>query len=175
LIRYSQFSILKIVDRDNVPIGTLKNVLCTEDNKYIDSLVIEDGKIFRKKIIIPFEGIEDIGKDSMTINLNRAEKEDYKEKKGIKIDCFIDKEVITEKGEFIGYIKDYIFNKEDGGISGFIITEGVIEDIINGRSFIPLNISHEVKDKNIIVKEEIKDIIDNGKDYYKKLLELEGR
>ena len=68
---------------------------------------------------------------------------------------YIDKEIRTEDGECIGYIKDLVINKEKGSIEGFIITEGVVEDLLKGRNYMPLF-------ENTVIKEDCICIVDKN-------------
>ena len=43
----------------------------------------------------------------------------------MRIFKYIEKEIKTEDGECIGYIKDIVIDKLEGSIEGFIITEGI--------------------------------------------------
>ena len=69
-------------------------------------------------------------------------------------------------------VKDLLFDFNDGKLIGYIITEGLLEDISRGRSFIPNIGNIKINDDSLIFGENIKDIISKNKDYYKKLLEL---
>ena len=86
----------------------------------------------------------------------------------------IEKSVLKEDGELIGYVKDVIINPLNGIVIGFIITEGIFEEILKGRSFIPNMGSINVGGENIIINDTIMNQIVKNKEYYKKLLELEN-
>ncbi|MCG4585421.1 hypothetical protein L0P56_07925, partial [Anaerosalibacter bizertensis] len=72
-------------------------------------------------------------------------------------------------------VKDLLFSKDDGKLIGYIITEGLIEDITKGRSFIPNFSNVKTNKEHLIVDNEVKDLISKNKEKYKKLLELVER
>ncbi|NLJ98490.1 MAG: PRC-barrel domain containing protein [Tissierellia bacterium] len=67
---------------------------------------------------------------------------------------FIDKEIRTDNAEIVGFIKDIVINKEDGSIDGFVITEGVFEDLIKGRNYIPFFESTKINEDYIHISNE---------------------
>lgn len=47
-------------------------------------------------------------------------------------------EIYSDKGEIIGVVKDALLQIRSGKILGFIMSEGLFDDLINGYSFLPL-------------------------------------
>ena len=137
-------------------IGEIIDIVFSENLNKIVGLVIEDGMLFKDRKMATFENIDCIGKDAIML----ISVEDYESKRGKKeYDKYlgknialIDKEVLDESGEFIGYVKDFIINSENGEITGYIITEGIIEDIVKGRRFIPSGRNMDINKENIIYK-----------------------
>ncbi len=170
MIKYSELLILKLIDIENKSfLGKVVNVYFDEDIKKVKGLIIKNDKIYKNKKFIPFESIINIDKDSITIVIENNSKNEvsYEE---INL---IDWEIITDKHECMGYIKDIIISENDGKILGFIISEGLIEDIVEGRKFLPYFKDMKIKNESLIIKEKnIKDI-DKSNQYYKKLIELE--
>ena len=177
MIRYNELIGLKALNRENgEKIGEIIDIVFSENLNKIVGLVIEDGMLFKDRKMATFENIDCIGKDAIML----ISVEDYESKRGKKeYDKYlgknialIDKEVLDESGEFIGYVKDFIINSENGEITGYIITEGIIEDIVKGRRFIPSGRNMDINKENIIISHEIKDMDVKNEDIYKKLLEL---
>ncbi|HLR34864.1 MAG TPA: PRC-barrel domain-containing protein [Tissierellales bacterium] len=172
MLKYSELLISNLIDKENkTPIGEIVNVAFSEEFKRIVGLIVKNDKLYKNKILLPIENIVDIDKDSIIIvNENELKKEKPYEEKEINL---VDWEVITEKLECIGYVKDMVIKKEDGKIIGFIISEGIIEDIVKGRKFLSSSKIIEINEKSIVIeKEDIKDIGKNGQ-CYKKIIELE--
>lgn len=167
MLKYSELLISNLIDKENkTPIGEIVNVAFSEEFKRIVGLIVKNDKLYKNKILLPIENIVDIDKDSIIIvNENELKKEKPYEEKEINL---VDWEVITEKLECIGYVKDMVIKKEDGKIIGFIISEGIIEDIVKGRKFLSSSKIIEINEKSIVIeKEDIKDIGKNGQCYKK--------
>ncbi|HSH35687.1 PRC-barrel domain-containing protein [Schnuerera sp.] len=152
MIRYKQLVTLDIIDKaTNESIGKIMDILYSHDLRKIEYLIVKNNNLIKNKAPIPY-------KDINFINSNQAlYLEDIKifqkklnENIGGKFK-FIDKEIKLENGECVGYIKDIVINKEDGSISGFIITEGLIEDLIKGRNYIPFLKNTYIKDNSVYI------------------------
>ncbi|CCQ97593.1 hypothetical protein CULT_670017 [[Clostridium] ultunense Esp] len=148
MIRYKQLITLNLIDKETKEaIGKILDVIYSPDIKKIDYIIIKNNNLIKNKAPIPYRHIN-------FLNSNQAlyledmevlqEKLDEEIKNKFKI---IDKEIRLEDGECVGYVKDIVINKEDGTIGGFIITEGLFEDLMKGRNYIPLL-------KNTLIKED---------------------
>nr|WP_272878398.1 PRC-barrel domain-containing protein [Clostridium sp. Cult3] len=75
---------------------------------------------------------------------------------------YIEKEIKTEDGECIGYVKDIVIDKLKGSIEGFIITEGVFEDILKGRNYMPLFENTKITEDSICIFKSMLNSIDKN-------------
>lgn len=94
--------------------------------------------MFRNKLLIPYDKIRFLDRYQV---LFLGDIDSYLNQVNIDIKNhlkLIDKVIKLENGEYLGYVKDIVINKKDGSIDGFIITEGLFEDLIKGRNYIPL-------------------------------------
>lgn len=177
MIRYTSLLKSSIFDINEEEIGKVADLVFSNNLHKITNLVVENGKLIKDKWLIPFDTITTINDDGVQINMDKCLKvEDLNIDKliigeDIKI---IEKSVLKEDGELIGYVKDVIINPLNGIVIGFIITEGIFEEILKGRSFIPNMGSINVGGENIIINDTIMNQIVKNKEYYKKLLELEN-
>lgn len=176
MIKYKNLIGMKVLDvESNEKIGEIYDGILSKNLKYLTNIVIKNGKLIKEKNTLPLKKIISFKKDSIIVNGNSIIKfEEWNEQECVSIEKikFIDKIVYTETGECLGMVKDLIFNFNDGKLVGYIITEGFLEDISKGRSFIPDVGDIRINDDSLIVGENIKDIISKNKEYYKKLLEL---
>lgn len=177
MIRYTSLLKSSIFDINEEEIGKVADLVFSNNLHKITNLVVENGKLIKDKWLLPFDTITTINDDGVQINMDKCLKvEDLNIDKliigeDIKI---IEKSVLKEDGELIGYVKDVIINPLNGIVIGFIITEGIFEEILKGRSFIPNMGSINVGGENIIINDTIMNQIVKNKEYYKKLLELEN-
>ena len=152
MIRYKQLVTLKVIDRETErPIGKILDVIYSDDYKRIIYLVIKSNDLIKNKKPVSYEDIGFLD-DGQILYVKSAQTfEDGLEvdiKKGFN---YIDKEIRFANEESIGYVKDILINKENGFIEGFIITEGVFEDLLKGRNYMPFYQSTIVKDNCIYI------------------------
>lgn len=159
VIRYKKLLTLKILDRDTrEPIGKIEEIICSDDFKKVDYLVIKNGNLIKNKAIIRFDDIHFINKDQVVYIKaandldDKMERNISSEKEGSKL---FNKEIIDENEECIGYVRDIVINKDNGKIEGFIITEGIFEDLIKGRNYLPLLDDTIIDDKAINIRSNI--------------------
>lgn len=142
MIRYKQLITLKVIDKNlNRPIGRIKDVLYSADYRKVDYLIVKNNNLLKNKIIIDYNSISFQNNNKIiynkTIDIIDFKMDKYIEnaKEGYKL---IDKEIKNEVGECIGFVRDVVIDRENGKVDGFIITEGLIEDLLKGRNYIPL-------------------------------------
>jgi uncharacterized protein YrrD len=68
-------------------------------------------------------------------------------------------EVISNTGEGIGYIDDIIIDEKTCNIRGYVLTDGIIEDIIKGKTVIPFNDEIIFGEDTIILGSDYKSIM----------------
>ncbi|MCR2042842.1 PRC-barrel domain-containing protein [Anaerosalibacter massiliensis] len=176
MIRYKDLIGANVVEEKNgEKIGEISDVIFTDDFEKFIGFLIEDGKFLKQKKKIFIDDILSFGKDVIIIDSEKVlsiKKNNVNEGITGEDIKFIDKEILTENGECLGYIKDLLFNYEKEKLIGYIITEGIIEDITKGRSFVPNLSNIKINKENLIVGNEVKYLISKNKEHYKKLLEL---
>lgn len=176
LLKSSIFNFKKNIKKDE-EMGKVVDLVFSNNLHKITNLIGENGKLIKTKWLIPFDTIVTINDKGVLVNKDSCLKiEDFNREKlitgeDVKI---IEKSVLQEDGELIGYVKDVIINPLNGILIGFIMTEGIFEEIFKGRNFIPNMGNIKINSKNIIINDAIMDQIVKNKEYYKKLLELEN-
>lgn len=151
VIRYKQLLTLKVLDKDTKePVGKIEEIICSDDYKRVEYLIIKNDNLIKNKAIIKYEDILFLNNNQVVYTKDvkqleeRLERNISSEKEGARL---FNKDIKDENGEFVGFIRDIVIDKDDGKIDGFIITEGVFEDIIKGRNYLPLL-------DNVIIDEE---------------------
>jgi len=159
VIRYNQLITLKVIDQNsNQPIGTIKDVLYSEDYRRVEFLIVRNNKLIKNKFIIDYNGVY-FKKDNkalftkkLDVINNRMDRYIENTIEGCKL---INKEIRNEDGECVGFLRDVIINRKDGKVDGFIISEGIFEDILNGRNYIPLIDTISINEQYIYVPSNI--------------------
>lgn len=156
-------------------IATIKEIIYSEKKNKVVGFLVNEGGFFREAKLIQFNNVDSIGKDALIIeNENLVEKSSFlpeinqliNEKK------IAEDEILTEDGESIGHIRDIIIDVGNGTVLGFILTEGLIQDLKEGRNVLPYNIETIFGENSIIISNETKVLFDIYKEDYKKLLEF---
>ena len=165
--KYSEVLGLPVICLENgKKVGNVKNIIfCPKKKKLLAFLLECKSFEFSKKIILT-EDIINIGKDAVIIN----EESDLKDLRKIKnIQDFTEKgeviglRVISKKGEDVGIVKDVIFDYENNCIEGVEISDGLIQDIVKGRSVLPLIGKVEFGEEIILVDDDaVEEIMETG-------------
>lgn len=156
-------------------IATIKEIIYSRKKYRVLGFLVSQGNIFREPKIIQFNNIDSIGKDAVIVkNENVIEKSSLLPElnqlaNGKKL---LEEEVLTEDGESLGHIKDILFDSKKGKIIGFILTDGLIQDLKEGRNVLPYNTEIVFGESSVIISNETKDLFYRYKEDYKKLLEL---
>lgn len=154
MILYSSLIGLPILC-SNKKIGVVKDILYSSKFQNILGLVVEEKNIIKPYKYISIDDIEELNKTSIKINNNSCIKLINKNDSIYDIvdnpyKCSINSNVYINKDRKIGKVKDIIFNFEQGLIEGYIITDGLIEDLISGRKIINNKNVCSKRDKLII-------------------------
>lgn len=152
MIRYKQLITLKLIDKEREePIGKILDVIYSDDYKKIIYLVVKNNDLIKNKKTISYEDVGFLNDDQ---NLYLKNGKIFKDDLEVNIKQefnYIDKEIRLENEECIGYVKDILINKENGLIEGFIITEGVFEDLLRGRNYMPFFEKTRIKEDCIYI------------------------
>lgn len=155
MIRYRKLITLEVVDKDSdKPIGKVFDAIYSKDYKKIEYLIVKNNNLIRNKAPIPYEDIKFSSENKVKYLKDMQEFKDSLLEDKKEYFNFIDKEIRTDNAEIVGFIKDIVINKEDGSIDGFVITEGVFEDLIKGRNYIPFFESTKINEDYIHISNE---------------------
>ncbi|EOC99956.1 hypothetical protein L21TH_2001 [Caldisalinibacter kiritimatiensis] len=143
----------------------------------VNAILLNGKGLFKEPQIVRFKNIEAIGKDAIVLKdkkyIDKASAIPEIEESISAQNSIIEKEIITEDGESLGYIQDVIIEPEKGKILGFVLTEGLIQDILDGRSIFPYRKGIKFGNDALIITSKMKEDYIKNKKEYKKILELE--
>ena len=160
--------------------GFLKDIIINICEKQVNAFVAEKTGFRKNRLIFGFDNIRDIGGGALIVksisgvdkcieykkscNTNKSLSDIDKKKIEIK--------VYSKNGEDLGLVKDIFFDLQTGYIEAFELSNGLIEDIIEGRKIIPLIGKYEFSEDNIIVDTEaVQEMIEVKSKIRKKILE----
>ncbi|WP_066504972.1 PRC-barrel domain-containing protein [Abyssisolibacter fermentans] len=154
----------------------IKDIIYSKDFFKLVAFLVDDNSFRNDRKIIRFKDVKEFGDTFVMIDsiyaLEKPEK--YPKIKAIMAEEYImaGHEILCEDGISMGYIKDVVFDEKMGRIVGFKITDGIIQDLLDGRSFMPYKDGMKFKDKFLIINRQIKEEFEKNKEEYKKLLSI---
>ncbi|MBS4540047.1 PRC-barrel domain-containing protein [Clostridium sp. D2Q-11] len=158
-------------------LGTVKDFIFSRQKLRIVAILVSEGGLFKEEKIIRYKNISSIGKDFITVEKkNIVEKlKDFPEieKESESDNDIIGLPVLIEDGENIGYIDDIVFEEKNGTVMGFLLTDGIIQDILDGRNMLPFLEVMSITKKALIIDKQFKDDYEKNKEKFKKLLVLD--
>ncbi|RKD34618.1 PRC-barrel domain-containing protein [Thermohalobacter berrensis] len=175
MIKGSHIDNLPIFDKINGnKIALAKGKIFSKESNELLAILVSEKSYFKDAKIIRFENINKIGRDFIYVeNSNVIENaKDYPEiMEAIdENDNVIGEEVLTEDGESLGIVLDVVIDELSGEVKGFILTDGLIEDIVNGRNIIPYADNIKLGENSIVIEGKITDNIVKNKEDYNNLL-----
>mgnify|MGYP000968422843 CR=1 FL=1 len=146
--------------------GTVKDLIFDSGKKEVMALLLESAGLFLKKKAVLLEELLDFRGDAAVISSKSCIKEidiqDYFEVFP-GIGCLIGIKVFSKSAGEIGTVSDVIFDAESGRIEGFEISDGLLQDIMQGRKMLPLVGKVEFgKDFAVVENEAVEEMQDTG-------------
>lgn len=133
-------------------LAKVKDIILNADDDSLIGFLIDDDKY------LPFETIKTPVHDTLII-----ESEDLKEiLKTIKVpltspfflpEYIIGTQIVTEKGKSIGKVDEILIDMEKGKITGYIVSDGLLKDLVAGRSTITIPQVVTYGEDAVVIKE----------------------
>jgi len=145
--------------------GIISDVIFCPEDKSIRAFFIETKGIRNNKKIILKEDILNIGKDALIIRSLSCIKPLKKAGKNAELtnNRINGLKVYTKEGNDLGVVKDILFDANTLKIEGVEVSDGLFQDIIQGRKIVPLFGKVEFSNEFMLVgKEAIEEIIYTG-------------
>lgn len=120
--------------RDGSYFGKVQSIGINTGTKMVTGLFIKPKGILSGKVFIPFSGIQSFGDYGVTI------KEDFDIDNPIKTmeeKELLEMPVITVNGNLLGFVDNFTFDKTDGTIVEYILSEGLVRDTFRGKGVLP--------------------------------------
>jgi uncharacterized protein YrrD len=142
LHRYSEVLNLPVLCADSGrKAGVVKDIIFGLAGKSVNALLLEQNGLSLKKKVVLLDKLLSLGSDAAIINssscVSDMDKASY-------FDAFRDEgallglKVFSKAGGELGIVKDVIFDWKTGKIESFEVSEGMIQDVMQGRKLIPL-------------------------------------
>ena len=141
---------------DGHEVGSVKDVVIDPGYENVSALVVSEGGLLSDARIVRVGDIRSYGRDAVVIEGDDAvvegstqpdiPNESRRTLAGMK--------VYSSTGEQVGTIADVYFEEEDGRIVGFEVSAGMVDDIAQGRRFLPVTELDHVGDEIVYVRPE---------------------
>lgn len=119
---------------------TVKDMVIGPDGLSIAALLVEEGGLFSKSLVVPIESVESFGRDAVVVTDAQGVVEAGKIRDIDRIldrnDKLIGKKVFTEGGDEQGSISDMYFDEATGKIVGFEVSGGLVGNVTKGNSYL---------------------------------------
>ena len=169
LNRYSEVLNLPVICADSgKKAGTVKDILFDLESREVKALLLEHTGLAPGKRVIFLNELLSLGSDAAIVdsacfvsNMNRkaftAAFGDRGTLFGGDKGSLLGHRVYSKAGVELGIVKDVIFDFQSGKIEAFEISDGVLQDIIQGRKLLPLFGKVELGEEFAIVEGEAVD------------------
>lgn len=158
LKKYSEVLGLPVISaNDGMKIGALKDIVFRRDNKAVVALIIDKSMRSIKGNVILLRDVLSLGNDAIIINSPdcllemKNFKKSYEMRERIELRGL---RIFTQSGDDLGIVQDILFDYRSGRVEGVQVSDGWIQDIIQGRNILPFLGKIEIGEENILVNNE---------------------
>lgn len=88
-----------------------------------------------RHLLFPYSSIASLGRDAVLVNTWSGGTETVAEEIDAGQFGFW---VVTAAGENIGKVEDIVIEEKDGSITGYVVSDGLIKDVILGKRIVPV-------------------------------------
>ena len=165
LHKYSEVLNLPVLCADSgKKAGVVKDIIFSPDNKEVKALLLEHKGISLNKKVVFLHELLSLGSDAAIVNssscvssMNRvAYSEAFRDEGSL-----LGLKVYSKAGGELGVVKDVMFDYQTGRIEGFEISDGLLEDVIQGRKLLPLFGKVELGEEFAVVSSEAVEEMEN--------------
>lgn len=154
--KISAFINMPIIDlASGSHISIINNFILDVEKEHIAGFLCNDNSF------LDFNNIESLGRDALTVNSEKKDKIFREIFLPVKPPLFLPKDikgvlVVTNTGEKLGLVKDILINPCSGKLQSLEISDGLIKDLLLGRTQVKFrNITNYGEDMLIIKQENL--------------------
>ncbi|WP_026487512.1 PRC-barrel domain-containing protein [Caldanaerobius polysaccharolyticus] len=122
-------------------VGYIKDIVYEPSKGSIAAYVVSSGSVFKNLKILMANDVADVGKDRIVIKSEKAMKDadKYHDMLVNQNSHLIGSSVRDFYGRELGIISDTVVDVDSNLVKGYIVSDGLISDILKGRNFIEKN------------------------------------
>lgn len=161
LHRYSEVLNLPVICADSgKKAGVVKDILFNLKSREVKALLLESKRLLPGRRTVLRSDLLRLGDNAAIISdiscVSNMNWKAYKDAFGDEA-CPLGLKIYSKDGGELGIVKDVIFDIQSGKIEGFEISDGLLQDIIQGRRILPLFGKVEFGEELAIVESEAVD------------------
>ncbi|MBS3994237.1 MAG: PRC-barrel domain-containing protein [Alkaliphilus sp.] len=162
---------------ENCKFMEIKDLIYSQSKYKIEALVIQEGKYFQDRKAIIFQDVIKFEENSIII-LNKDSIQSVKNNSNIcdessVIEDLFGIEVTVEGGFNIGLVQDITFETLSGKLEHLVVTEGIFDDLIEGRPLIPIENPLYMNQNSLIISSNSSEKIIYNTGGLKRILSME--
>ncbi|HHV99532.1 MAG TPA: photosystem reaction center subunit H [Clostridiaceae bacterium] len=165
LNKYSEVVGLPIICIDDGKlIGLIRNIIINLETRTVEAFIYEKSGLVNSRKVLFLKDVIRLGKDAVIIqndNCTISWKEAGKRLALKNENNLTGLRVFSRSGKEMGVVKDILFDPETGLIEGVELSDSLFNDLINGRSILPLFGKVEFGEDIILVDNEAVEEITN--------------
>lgn len=138
-------------------LGIVKDIVYCPSSKEVKGIILENTGWRMGKRLIFFDSIKSFGNSAVIVSgpacampLRKARGDGRLKNKGEILGL----RVYSKKGEDMGVVKDVLFDPKTGIVEGVEVSDGYIQDIVQGRRIMPLFGKVEFGDEAMLVDKD---------------------
>lgn len=174
LHRYSEVLNLPVISADNGKMaGIVKDVLFNTETREVKAFLLEHKGLEIGKRLIFLKDVISLGNDAVIIDscacISAPGRAAYTESFGKK-GRILGLRIFSRAGENLGVVGDIIFDWMTGRVESVEVSDGIYQDVVKGRSILPLFGKVEFSEENVLVdKEAVEEMVNTGGGIKKRL------
>jgi uncharacterized protein YrrD len=148
-------------------IGEVKDVVIDAASFRMAGIVLAHANWFHGGTGIATEQIRSIGDDTITIDHESAIADEQEIAVGDYVylrEGMIGKHIVTIGGKTVGTLSDIFVDEETRVLTGYEVSDSVIQDLLDGRRSIPLPLSQNIGEETVIISDAFLQVEQEEKD-----------
>ena len=135
-------------------LGKVREWLLDEQGEVVIALLTEGGGWLPQRRVFPFRDILRIGHDAvMVANEGQHANGDPPDLDGVATRRVLGKRMISPEGNELGMVDDILFEEETGRVTGWRLSSGIIDDILQGRPLLQEPLQLIIGEDTMIIRE----------------------
>lgn len=152
----------------------VKDIVYDQQSNKLIAIVIEEGKFFHEKRIIRIENIISIEEEKVNIYDNsQIEKVQINPLIHFMYSELLGREILLENGKSLGFVQDVIIDLVSVQLVSIVITEGIFDDLMDGRPILPINKKLSFIEDSLVISNSMGQSIIYNTGGFKKIMSLE--